>query len=47
MRRDYGLRGWPPERIGRLIAERLEEEFPVIQASLASADTLIDNGRET
>jgi histidinol-phosphate phosphatase family protein len=46
MRRDYALRGWPEQKIEQLIAERIEEEFPTIQASLANADTTLNSGFE-
>jgi D,D-heptose 1,7-bisphosphate phosphatase len=44
MRCDYAARGWATQSIERLIAERLEDEFPVIQNSLASADVIFDDG---
>jgi histidinol-phosphate phosphatase family protein len=47
MRLDYAARGWSPPRIEQLIAERLDEEFPLIQASLANADMILDNGPQT
>lgn len=46
MRRDYASRGWSAPRIEQLIAERLQEEFPIIQASLANADVILNNGLE-
>jgi histidinol-phosphate phosphatase family protein len=47
MRRDYAARGWSQQRIERLIAERLEDEFPVIQNSLVSADVIFDDGLQS
>jgi hypothetical protein len=47
MRRDYVSRGWSPPSIEQLIAQRLDDEFPVIQASLVNADIILDNGQES
>jgi histidinol-phosphate phosphatase family protein len=47
MRRDYASRGWSPPSIEQLIEQRLDDEFPVIQASMANAEITLDNGRES
>jgi histidinol-phosphate phosphatase family protein len=44
--RDYASRGWTAERIEQLLIDRQREEFPLIQASLKSADIILENGLE-
>jgi histidinol-phosphate phosphatase family protein len=47
MRRDYASRGWAASETEHLIAQRLKEEFPTIQASLANADIVLNSGFES